>query len=836
MSDTRSTQDSKTHSIFQEHASSHPDTAGVSSSSVLRERGNENTHTRLLDRRDEDVSGVREENNPSQEASLELVPQLIQAGNVSSGVVNVGDLPGKEKRVCVKEPEGFSPVKAGEASEGVDRCPSEGSVSRDLSPKGDIPSSDLRAGLNDQQSEMISASSESAEKGSVTEKSQRSPQELCLTDVQQLFQHGGSDVRNEPGGKADESQQREPVVDEPRDEKAALLMSGETSGFLDGSIQQTNGDTIQDQSRTVVDLRCSLTCEGTREGSGRGGGQAGEHTQKEEATQPGDPGSDGGVGEAACQKETPSINQTASSLQKVPCLQKEKPELSEGKSSPSLYDERCPTPTLDEEPYQYTPPPGPSSTTSAIGGGETLKPVREKPPGQISTFLKPKMPAEKKDKAVKAVKSQVNPPPSAPAEEHSQIHRAAERTAQAISAGQRSGSSQGSCLSKKSLQTFKPNAGKDGHVKAPQSSVEVPSCSQALVRPANTSKSEKSRGRSIKTENSKSEPSKTSTDLKTSGLSGKRKQKISRTKNLEEQHKKEQLDEGTSENQTASPAKVNKSNSGRRNSLPADLQFKRRDSSDLKRVVQIVRNQPRKLSEMDEEQMEASGSGGEAPVEDTSNQRAQGSLRCTIFNSSQRGGSSFLEQMSQRCLQEDLTQASVEEECLIFSQQMKQVLKRSKDKWIQAPAADTHAHLRLFRSSSCSLHLQEDLEVRLDPPSFVGLKITVDVSDRTPELREEEEDTSSWVKDGWRAGGARQDTAKMDEGGAGRRGPVRHQDSGDPKTAALSNPCVKRESFHKNTKSCSKTKFRFFILETSDDPCFDETKVRCFHQTSKVDH
>lgn len=849
VNDIRSVHDSKTHSILQEHTFSHPQTVGLRGSSVLRGHNKESTHTRLLDDTDKQASGVNEKKNPSQEGSMEVVPPLTQAGNVSSGVV----LGGKEKQLCVKEPEGSLPVKPGDANEGMDCCPSEDPVSKDLDPKGDSTSSDLRADLNDQQSQMMSASSESAEKGSVREDNRQSLQDFCFTD-QQFLHHDGPDMRNEPGSKADGSQQRKSVEDEPHYEKAALIMSDETTGLLDGSFPQTNSDKIQDQSRPVVDLRCSLSCDKTREESEMNDGQVpyGEEcTQKEDATQPHDPGSDGVSGKAECQKEAPCITETASSqpadIQKAACLQKGKPELTDGTISPPLYDDRCPTPTLDEEPYQYTPCPGPSgssTSSTSIDGGDTLKPVNQKCPGQSLTLLKPKRPRNKKYKAVKAVKSDGNPPLSAPAVikckdkslpaqnhtgEYSQIQIPEKlgferRKLQATSAEKSTIPSQSSCLSK-CLQPLKPNSSKDRRGKPPQTSAEMPSCSQSLVIPADISKSDKTQGpitsRDPKIENCKLEPCKTSNDLKSSGLSEKR------TKNLE-QHKKGQMKEGTSEHPTSSLSNVNRSNSGRA-SQPADIlhQFKRRKTSELKRIVQIVGKEPRKWSGMDQEHMDASGSGvdcsDEALVDDTFCRGPQGSLRCTIFNSSQKRSSTFLEQMSKRCLQEDLTQASVEEACLIFSEQMKQVLKRSKEK-----------------SRSYGLQDQEGVEARLDPPSFVGLKITVDVSERTSQAAIKEEDISSPVKhdrvSGVRAGRARQDTGKMDDVCPGRKGPVRQKDvsmdSGDPKAdpSHPSNACVKRESFHKNQKlvgkSCSKTKYRFYILVTSDDPCFEETKVR----------
>lgn len=836
---------------------------------------NKNTHTRLLDSRDKEVSGVHEEKNPSQEVSMEAVLQLMEAGNVSAGVFKNGDLFGKEKQLCVKEPDVVSPVKAVDGDEGMDCCPSEDSVSKELTPKEDITSSYLRADLNDGQSQMMSTSSESAENVSVTENNRQSEQEFCFTDVrdQQLFQHDGPDMRNEPGSKADDSQQRKRVVDEPHNEKAGSIVSNETAWLLDGSIPQTNSNKIQDHSRTVVDVSCSLTCDKTREGSEKSDSQvprAEECTQDEDATQPQEPGSDGTGDEAECQKETPFINETASSCpadtQKASCLQKVTQELSDDKISPSPYDDRCPTPTLDEEPCQYTPSSGPSSSTTSstsIVGGETLKPASQTFPGQIFILLKPKIPLDKTYKAVKAVKSDINPPLSAPAvmkssenhpEEDSQIQTAGEKLCfqggkpQATSAGKSTIPSQSSCLSNKCLQTFKPNTGNDGHGTPPETSVEMPACSPPLVMPANISKREKTRGKKPSRDpirrKSKPEPSKTPRNLKTSGLSEQR------TKNLKGHHKKGQFMEKTNQRQTISLSKVNKPNLARANHLPADPlhQFKRQDSSELKRVVQIVGKEPRKCSAIDQEHKDASRPGVDfsdgALRDDAFCRRPQGSLRCTISNSRQKRSRTFLEQMSERCLQEDLTQASVEEECLIFSEQMKQVVKRSKEKSIHMRTRDTHEHLlHLFRSSSAATRSCQDLEskeVRLDPQSFVGLKITVDMSERTPQTAIKEEEISHSGKldgvAGARAGWASRDSGKMADVCAPRRGPVRQKDvrmdGGEPKTdpSHLSNPPVKREGLYKSVKlvvkGCSKTKYRFYILVTSADPCFDETKVR----------
>lgn len=839
-----STHDSKTHSTLQGDTSAHPETAGLRSSSVSRGGNSENTLKRLLDERDEEASGVGEKKNNSQDVSMELDPQLSPAGNASSSIGNNGDLFGKEKQLCEKEPEVFS---TSHANEGMDCCPSEDSGSNDPNPKGDTTSSNLKADLDDQSSAMTSAQSESAEKGPVRENNRQSPQDFCLTDVQdqQLLQHDGPDVKNEPGSEADGSQQRKQVAEEPHSEEAALILTNQNTVVLDGSILQTNGDKIQDR------------CDETRKGSEM-------NDSRVPYAPPHDPGSDDVVDETQCHKKTPLISETASSqptdIQDASCLQEAKPKLSDSTVSSPLHDDRCPTPTLDEEPYQYTPCSGPSSSstssTSIVTGGETLTPVSQKFADQRLLVLKPKIPHNKKHKAGKAVKSEANPPPSASAvmkckdkllsaqnrtEEYSRIGEKPcfqREKPQSITAGKSTVLSLSSCLSNRCLQPSKPITDKDGPKKPPQTSVEMPSCSQSLVIPANITESDKTQGQSTsrdpKIENSKVKLSKTSINPKTPGLSEKR------TKNLEEQDKKWQIREESS----AHPTTTSLSNSDRTNHLPADLlrQIKRRDTSELKRVVQIIGKEPRKCSETDEKHVDASSrpsvdhSDG-ALLDDAFCRGPQASLRCTIFNSSRKRSSTFLEQMSKRCLQEDLTQASVEEECLIFSEQMKQVLKRSKEKSIRGRTPDTRGNVHLFRSSfaaaRCSLQGQEG-----DPPSFVGLKITVDVSERTSQTDTKEEEMSTSVKhagvSGVRAGRARLDTGRTDDG---RKGPVRQKDvrtdSGHPKTEPghLSNACVKQESFPKKTKldgkSCSKTKYRFYILATSDDPCFEKTKVRC---------
>lgn len=841
-----------------EQSSFHPKTAAFRSSTELRGSSNENTDMCLLDSKDKDVSdGVHTESggieSPCQEVSME--PTQNQAG--SSDVAEKGDLLGKES---VKEPELFSPVMAEDTDEGVDCCLSQDSVSKDLYPKGEDPGSHQRA---DEQSLMMSHSLDSVETGSVTVKNHQTSHEICFTDVhhQESVQHNGPDMRNESNSREDASQQRKCVVDEAHYEEGALIASRESVGLLDQSIPQANGDRTQDQTSTVVDLSCrlsSLKRDQTWEGLEMIDSQVSlseECTHQEGAAHPHEPCSDSVVDDAEGQKESPLINETTT------CLQRGEPEMSNSRMSPSLYGDRCPTPTLDEEKYQCTPSSGSysSSSTSHLVG-ETPKPVTQKCPRQTSTLLKSKMHFYKKHKT--AVKSGLNPKSAPRVLKHKDKFPSAKKHTGKYSQSQIADDnhcfqrgkpqaekaklpSQSSCLTDESFQTFKPNAGKDGYQKPPQASVEMPSCSHFHVTPAKISKGDETQGQVD--ENSAFAPSKSSLDLKTSGLLEKN------ANNHKEQCGRWQEKEVTSQPCTSS-SNVKKSNLGRTKHLPADLlhRFSRGGTPELKRVVQIVEKELREWSGMDEQHVDASSSGVDysdgAVVDDSCCRAPRGSVRCTIFNTGRKTSSTFLEQMSKRCLQEDLTRVSVEEECLIFSEQMKQILRRSKEEsiHIQTPAA--HENIHLFRARdaaahSCGLQHQEGTEVIHDSPSFAGMKITVDMSDRKSKTDTTEEEISNLVQhdrvSGVIAGSARPYTGKIDDVCAVRKCPVRHKenirmDSGDRRTdpSDLSDFCdiVKRESVHKNTnlvvKRCSKTRYRFYILVTSDDPFFEETKVR----------
>ncbi|XP_035011715.2 uncharacterized protein tasor2 isoform X2 [Hippoglossus stenolepis] len=232
----------------------------------------------------------------------------------------------------------------------------------------------------------------------------------------------------------------------------------------------------------------------------------------------------------------------------------------------------------------------------------------------------------------------------------------------------------------------------------------------------------------------------------------------------------------------------------------------------------------------------------------------QTSLTCTVFNTGRKRPYSFLEEVSRRCLQDDPTQASMEQECLIFSDQMKQLLKSSKRG--QISKQDTDDTLTLSCASPLTVHFssleeQEDSMDLLDAPSLAGQKIKVDMSDRkntedekamhpqnlsqkTDNLKEHVDVSAVTAKS------ARLYEAMMDDICGVRKAPLRpkHLMNRGYKNIEPSNPfdfCdqMKREmdeSFRSKLnsvvkKSC-KTKYRFYILATSDDAVFEETKAQ----------
>ncbi|XP_034001816.1 uncharacterized protein tasor2 isoform X2 [Trematomus bernacchii] len=249
-------------------------------------------------------------------------------------------------------------------------------------------------------------------------------------------------------------------------------------------------------------------------------------------------------------------------------------------------------------------------------------------------------------------------------------------------------------------------------------------------------------------------------------------------------------------------------------------------------------------------------------IDDSLSMGPNSSLMCTVNNSSQERSPSFLEQVSQRCIQDDPTEASMEKECLIFSEQMKLLLKRKNREPICQQ--DTHDKVNLSCVSPMTVHFSslEEQEDYLDPlahldaPSFIGHQIKVDLSERKDLAVSAEEgstlhpqklsqETDNPMKhpgiSGLKSEYARLYKAMMNEVCDANKVSSRpkhfRMDRGYSKTEPSNHfdfcDQMKREmdeSFRSNLnsvvkKSC-KTKYRFYIIVTSEDDFFEETKVQ----------
>lgn len=227
----------------------------------------------------------------------------------------------------------------------------------------------------------------------------------------------------------------------------------------------------------------------------------------------------------------------------------------------------------------------------------------------------------------------------------------------------------------------------------------------------------------------------------------------------------------------------------------------------------------------------------------------EGSLSCTVTNN-KRQGSTFLEKVSQRCLQDNPTQSSMDRECLIFIDKMKLLLK-TKNQCLQVHDDQSN----LLSSSPIIVqfsHLKEQDDVFGDiqiPFSFFDQKISVDMSNRE-QLRDVAQQSSSKSLphedlEQPRVSAIKAECARlyrdiMDKICSGNRNTsllkdLHKTDSGD----LMSDSCnyfdfcsqMKREmddNFHSRLnlvvkKSC-KTKNRFFLFVTSGDVFFNKTR------------
>lgn len=571
--------------------------------------------------------------------------------------------------------------------------------------------------------------------------------------------------------------------------------------------------------------------------------------------------------------------------------------------SESEPDERCPTPTMDEEPYQYLAcydPSSSSSSSSSFSGSETCKNMTQQHLGRSSKCIKDEMPLEQKLKST--VGSDPSPQhglrpdlelrtlrvlqsigkflsQSGHPDKSSQIKTAdTERSLDQKDKHQDTSTGHNYChpntsfSSTELMQAFTPNIDQDGSKTTSQTNVghESRSNSQRPVMAVKPSKSDEIHTPVV----TYIPPTSMLFEIKTERNS------------VELDDGMQKASEHSSKISCLANVWDSKSNSnkaqfnqyqGRDPSIPkqtpsSSLPFQSfesaKTSSELvdgnqcfltnilaEKAVQTTN----KSTEMEQKDCsEASTSVTDYKDDGIMNNSLflgpQSSITCTVFNTSRKRPVSFLEQLSQRCLQEDLTLASMEQECLIFSEQMKQLLKRSNRGPIQQ--LDAHDRLNVPCSSPVTVHFsgleeEEDSLDYLDAPSLVGQKIEVDMSDKTD--LPEEENTLHTQRSSHRTGnpmehaGVSNVTAEcarlykeiMNDVCAVKTTRPKHftLDRGYPKTEPSNHfdfcDQMKRdmdESFRSSLnsvvkKSC-KTKYRFYILMTSDDTFFDETKVR----------
>lgn len=233
------------------------------------------------------------------------------------------------------------------------------------------------------------------------------------------------------------------------------------------------------------------------------------------------------------------------------------------------------------------------------------------------------------------------------------------------------------------------------------------------------------------------------------------------------------------------------------------------------------------------------------------------SLVCTVYNNSQKRSYSFLEQVSQRCIQDDLTQASVEQESLIFSEQMKQALKKSERR--PTHQEDSHDKIRLSCTSPLTINFSnlDEQEDSLDHlgTSLIGQKIKVDLSNRKDptdkneekmicpgELSEGKDNTveHDWVSDvtvecarlyetkmqdvcAFKEVSAR---AKHFRRSCSKTEPSNHFDFCEQMKKEMDKTF--RTNLNSVVKKSCRTKYRFYMLATSEDVFFEQTKVKHF--------
>lgn len=590
-------------------------------------------------------------------------------------------------------------------------------------------------------------------------------------------------------------------------------------------------------------------------------------------------------------------------------------------NQPKVFEasDRCPTPTIDEEPYLacYGPTSSNSSSTTCFTSAETCKNITPVRLDKSSVLMDNNMPLGQQQKPVDNRDPKPHDHTNPDLDPRTQgvvqstdrlLHNLSNtenssqvKTADTKYSLDQTSKGQETCVGRdflslrtfpttEHLQTLRPNVDKYGHKTSEQTHVshEVRQCSQRPVMAVKPSKSDEPQGTCISKESlskrfvmsdcTESKPGKPLKDSFTTLASipvGKKRKKDTQESSSLSTHSHWQPKEGDSMS-TSDSAKSScpdplcqheKKDISKPNKIPSSLPLEQSSKCDEDQslstdsLAKKVRQTTTENMELEQKNCSETST---SPADDINNSiiddglvlGPQSSLTCTIFNTSKNTPESFLELLSKRCLQDDLTQASVEQECLIFSEQMKQLLKRAKRGPIHPPEA--HDKINVPCSSPMTVHFSnleelEDAVEHFDAPSIVGTKIKVDMSDREiPADAAEKENTLLPQKEtnkpmahagvsGVTAECARMYTAMMNDVCAVNKVQSRPNhfslDRGLPRTAPSNHfdfcDKMKKEvddsfcsSMNSVVRKFCKTKYRFFILATSDDVFFEETKVR----------
>ncbi|XP_075998383.1 uncharacterized protein tasor2 isoform X2 [Genypterus blacodes] len=207
---------------------------------------------------------------------------------------------------------------------------------------------------------------------------------------------------------------------------------------------------------------------------------------------------------------------------------------------------------------------------------------------------------------------------------------------------------------------------------------------------------------------------------------------------------------------------------------------------------------------------------------------------CTANNYCSKGPCSLLEHVSQRCIQSDPILASVEREHLIFSERMKQLLKRSRKGCIHCQDQRDKSNVSSYSPLTVqfsSLEEQVDTVDHLaEIPPLVVHTTTGDVSESRPltdRIKEENTLTPQPLPDGTDnshhtgASGVTAECSRLYEAmmdGVCARRKLPSSNNGSQMEKAHPKPSIVEES--------CKTKYRFFILVTSNDIIFEKTTAQ----------